>query len=91
MQNLEVLVLNALRPNPHYSHFSLEEALEAAEKIGAQRTYFTHISHLMGRHADVEKQLPRGVRLAHDGLVLVRQDEGWQEEHSPWLSQMFAS
>ena len=84
-------MLNALRPNPHYSHFSLEEALEAAEKIGAQRTYFTHISHLMGRHGDVEKQLPEGVRLAHDGLVLVRQDEGWREEHSPWLSQMFAS
>ena len=91
MQNLEILVLNALRHSPHYSHFSLQEALEVAEKIGAQRTYFTHISHIMGLHGTLKKELPRGFQLAYDGLTLVREDNGWQERHSPWLSQLSAS
>ena len=84
LQGLEVLVLNALRPEPHYSHFSLPEALEVAAALGAKHTYLTHISHLMGRHEDVQKELPEGVSLAFDGLVLERTAEGWEEKASPW-------
>ena len=68
----EVFVVNALRPKPHYSHFSLSEAIELAQEVGARQTYLTHISHWMGKHADVE--LPPGVALAHDGLVVELQD-----------------
>ena len=51
--------------------------------MGAQRTYLTHVSHLMGAHEGVEQALPDGVRLAYDGLVLEKKDSGWHEEHSP--------
>ncbi len=86
LQGLEVLVLNALRPQPHYSHFSLPEALEVAQRIGAKRTYFTHLSHLMGRHVQAEASLPAGIRLAHDGLTLVREADVWTEVSSPWTA-----
>ena len=85
LQGLEVLVLNALRPERHYSHFSLPEALEVAALVGAQRTYLTHISHLMGRHEEVQKALPKGVSLAYDGLVLERTAKGWREGRSSWV------
>ena len=84
LQGLEVLVLNALRPQPHYSHFSLPEALEVAQRIGAKRTYFTHLSHLMGMHEQAVASLPEGIRLAHDGLTLVREADVWTEVPSPW-------
>ena len=90
LQGLEILVLNALRPQPHYSHFSLPEALEVAAEVGAKRTYLTHVSHLMGRHAVVNEQLPKSVRLAHDGLTLVRQDAGWKEVPSGWFAKRVA-
>ena len=70
LQNLDVLVVNALREEPHYSHFNLEEALEFVAEIKPKKTYFTHISHLLGFHADVEKNLPENVHLAYDGLTL---------------------
>ena len=85
LQDLEVLVLNALRPQPHYSHFSLSEALDVAQTLNANRTYLTHLSHLMGPHLEVGQALPEGVRLAHDGLVLERLESGvWQEKLSDW-------
>ncbi len=59
----DILVLNALRKEKHISHFSLEEAIQMARKIGARQTYFTHISHQMGLHADVEANLPEGMHL----------------------------
>lgn len=90
LQGLEILVLNALRPQPHYSHFSLPEALEVAAEVGAKRTYLTHVSHLMGRHAVVNEQLPKSVRLAHDGLTLVRQEAGWKEVPSGWFAKRVA-
>ena len=65
-----VLVLNALQKDKHISHFNLEEAIQMAEKIGAEQTYFTHISHKMGTHKSIETELPDGVQLAHDGLSL---------------------
>jgi phosphoribosyl 1,2-cyclic phosphate phosphodiesterase len=64
----KVLVLNALQREPHISHFNLKEAIELSEKIGAEKTYFTHISHKLGLHREVELDLPANVSLAYDGL-----------------------
>ena len=58
------------------SHFTLEEALEIAEKVGARETYLTHISHQLGVHDVVQAELPAGVFLAYDGLVVHTQNEG---------------
>lgn len=66
----EVLVLNALRKAKHISHFNLEEAIGMAGELQVPNTYFTHISHQLGRHADIERELPGGTHLAYDGLVL---------------------
>ncbi|RIV69061.1 MBL fold metallo-hydrolase [Flagellimonas aequoris] len=70
IKGAKVLVVNALREEPHHSHFNLEEALEFAEIAGADETYFTHISHLLGFHEEVEKRLPPNVHLAYDNLQL---------------------
>jgi len=70
LKGLDVLILNALRQSPHLSHFSLSEAIKIAEQVGAKRTFFTHISHQMGLHQEVEKNLPRNMHLAFDGLVI---------------------
>jgi phosphoribosyl 1,2-cyclic phosphate phosphodiesterase len=61
-------VLNALQKDSHVSHFTLEEAIVQAKKIGAEKTFFTHISHKMSLHQQVSKELPEGIALAHDGL-----------------------
>lgn len=66
----KVLVLNALRKTDHISHFNLEQAIEVAQEVGAERTYFTHISHLLGFHAEVEAELPKGIHLAYDELLI---------------------
>ena len=65
-----VLVINALQREPHISHFTLDEAIALAKQIGAQTTYFTHISHRLGKHADVSAELPKGIALAYDGLKI---------------------
>lgn len=70
LKNLKVLVVNALREEPHHSHFNLEEALAFANEVGAERTYFTHISHLLGFHAEVQARLPKNVFLAYDNLTI---------------------
>lgn len=66
----KVLVVNALREEPHHSHFNLEEALDFISEIKPERAYLTHISHLLGFHGEVEKKLPDGVHLAYDNLVI---------------------
>lgn len=66
----EVLVLNALRKTKHISHFSLDEAIDLAKELQIPNTYLTHISHQLGRHAEVEAELPQGIHLGYDGLVL---------------------
>lgn len=66
----EVVVLNALRIEDHISHFTLKEALELIKELQPKKAYLTHISHLLGKHDDVLKQLPANVTLAYDGLVL---------------------
>lgn len=65
-----ILVINALQKQTHISHFTLDEAIAFAQEIGAERTYFTHISHRLGRHEDISKDLPLGIELAYDGLKL---------------------
>ncbi len=70
LKGVKVLSVNALRIEPHHSHFNLEEALEFVEKVKPERAYFTHISHYMGFHEEVEKQLPKNVHLAYDNLVI---------------------
>lgn len=64
----KVLVLDALQRQPHISHFTLDQAIALANQIGAPRTYFTHISHKLGLHREVEKELPDHIRLGYDGL-----------------------
>jgi phosphoribosyl 1,2-cyclic phosphate phosphodiesterase len=70
LEGTEVLVLNALQNEPHISHFTLKEAIAVAEKIGARQTFFTHMSHRLGLHAQVDEALPPGMALAYDGLEL---------------------
>ena len=67
---VKVLVVNALRIEPHRSHFNLKEALEFISIVKPEKAYLTHISHLLGFHEDVEKMLPDNVFLAYDNLQL---------------------
>lgn len=64
----KILVLNALQKEHHVSHFTLDEAVELAQELKAEQTYFTHISHKLGSHRDVSAQLPENIYLAYDGL-----------------------
>ncbi len=70
IKNVKVLVVNALRINPHRSHFNLKEALAFIEKVQPEKAYLTHISHLLGFHDAVEKTLPKHVFLAYDELQI---------------------
>lgn len=69
LQGLDILILDALRYEPHPTHFSLKEALEIIERLKPERAFLTHLSHAFD-HAQVEEQLPRNVSLAYDGLLL---------------------
>jgi len=66
----KVLVINALRKRKHISHFNLEEALAFIERVNPDRAYLIHISHLLGKHEDVSKELPENVFIAYDGLKI---------------------
>jgi phosphoribosyl 1,2-cyclic phosphate phosphodiesterase len=70
LEGTETLVLNALQREAHISHFNLDQALTAIGKIKPARTFLTHISHKLGSHADVQKELPADVALAYDGLQI---------------------
>ena len=70
LQNLDVLVLNALRIEPHPSHLNLEEALILIKELKPKKAYLTHISHLLGFHDEVQASLPEGVFLAYDNLQI---------------------
>jgi phosphoribosyl 1,2-cyclic phosphate phosphodiesterase len=70
IRGTKVLVVNALQKQKHISHFTLDEAIAFARDINAEKTYFTHISHRLGKHADISKELPAGIELAYDGLAL---------------------
>ena len=70
LQNLDVLIVNALRIKNHYSHFNLEQALQLIDDVKPQKAYLTHISHLMGKYEDISALLPKNVEFAYDGLRL---------------------
>jgi len=69
LDGVTTIVIDALRRRPHSTHFSVDEAVAVASRLGVERAYFTHITHDLG-HADTSAQLPRGVELAYDGLVI---------------------
>ncbi|GAB4416715.1 MAG: MBL fold metallo-hydrolase [Bacteroidia bacterium] len=70
LAGVRYLAIDALRHQPHHSHYHVEAALEVVATLQPQAAYFIHISHLLGRHADVQASLPPGVYLAYDGLQL---------------------
>ena len=70
MEGTSILVLNALHHKEHHSHLNLREALKWVKRIAPQKAYFLHVSHLMGKHAEINQQLPENVALAYDGLIL---------------------
>jgi phosphoribosyl 1,2-cyclic phosphate phosphodiesterase len=70
LHGLKVLVINALREEPHHSHFSLQDALDFVNLIRPEKAYFTHISHILGFHDEVQKKLPSNIFLAYDTLEL---------------------
>ncbi|WP_342331455.1 MBL fold metallo-hydrolase [Pedobacter sp. FW305-3-2-15-E-R2A2] len=70
VKGTKVLVVNALQHEEHISHFTLQEAVDFAQRIGADMTYLTHISHNLGLHEEVEKELPENIKLAYDGLSI---------------------
>lgn len=70
LYGVKCLIVNALRKNPHPSHQTLDEAVAFARRVGAEKTYFVHMSHDMGLHAVVNSELPGGMELAYDGMVI---------------------
>ncbi len=70
IKGVDVLVINALREEPHHSHFSLQDALDFVTLVQPKKTYLTHISHLLGFHDEVQKKLPPNVFLAYDNLEI---------------------
>ena len=74
LEGTEVLVLNALRKTSHISHYSLDEAVNVIKKIKPGKAFLTHISHMLGLHDDVQKELPENIHLAYDGLKLKLDD-----------------
>ena len=70
LQGLDVLVMNALRPQPHGTHQSISEALENVKRLAPKETYFVHMSHNVGLHKEAERELPLHVHYAYDGLII---------------------
>ncbi|PCI92930.1 MAG: MBL fold metallo-hydrolase [Flavobacteriales bacterium] len=70
MRGSEIIVLNALRKTDHISHFNLYEAIELLKELNPKKAYLTHISHYLGQHDEVQKELPDFIELAYDGLKL---------------------
>ncbi len=70
LKDLSVMVINTVRREKHISHFSLSEALEIIEIVGAKRSYLTHLSHQIGTHEDLQSILPKNVFAAYDGLTI---------------------
>ncbi len=69
LEGLDVFIVDALRKKPHPTHFSLDEAVQAARRVGAKKTYFTHMSHDL-EHEATNAELPPGMELAYDGLQI---------------------
>jgi len=69
LDGVEIVVLDALRHKPHYKHFTIPEAVDVAQRIGARQTYFTHMTHSV-LHAEEDARLPEGINLGYDGLII---------------------
>ena len=74
LKNLDVLILNSLRHNEHYSHINLTQAIEHIEELKPKKAFLTHIAPDMGLHSETEKILPKSVFLAFDGLEIMVND-----------------
>ena len=70
LKDIDTLIVNCLRIEPHFSHLNLEEAIEFIGKIKPQRAFLTHISHRFGTHKEIEEMLPQGIHVAYDGLKI---------------------
>lgn len=70
LDGLDIFVLNTVRRGHHISHYSLEEAIEVAKKVGAKKTYFTHLSHQLPCYEEFKAELPEGIEPAYDGLTV---------------------
>lgn len=70
LKGLEHFVINCVRRGRHISHYSLEEAVEMARKVGARHTWLTHLSHQLPVYEELSRELPEGIRPAFDGLVI---------------------
>ncbi|KAF0130192.1 MAG: PhnP protein [Bacteroidetes bacterium] len=70
LKGTQILIIDALRKKAHPSHFNLDQAIDVAQHLEVPQTYFTHISHLMGKHSAIEKELPKNINLAWDGLEI---------------------
>lgn len=68
LRGVDVLIMNALHAKPHPTHQNIEEAIDSARRIGARLTYFVHMSHRAGLHAEIESHLPHGMHFAYDGM-----------------------
>ena len=66
----ETLILNALRHKKHLSHFTLKEATDLVQELQISQAYFTHVSHQLGRHQEINGELPNAIELAYDGMQL---------------------
>ena len=73
LDGIDVLVLDALRPQTHPTHFSFDEAVEVAQRIGARQTYFIHMTH-NALHAEADAALPDGINLGYDGLTFCAEE-----------------
>ena len=71
LKGVEYLIIEALQTKKHYSHITLDEAIEISRRVGARRTWFTHCSHSMGLADEVNRKLPEGMALAYDGLKFI--------------------
>lgn len=71
IKGTKILVVNALRKEEHISHFNLKQALALIEELKPEKAYLTHLSHQMGLHRSVEKELPENVKIAYDGLKII--------------------
>ena len=70
LKNLKVLFIGALRIKEHISHLNLSQAVDMAQKIDAEKTYFIHMAHTIGKHKNVNDILPPNIRLSYDGLTI---------------------
>jgi len=71
MKGSKYIIINALRKEKHYSHFNVEEAVDLLQYLKPEKGFLTHISHQMGLHEEINKELPPGIELAYDGLKLI--------------------